>query len=49
MKACDNCSKELSKFSFFSPGKKIYMCNSAILCADCFTKISAREQLEEKA
>jgi hypothetical protein len=46
-KSCDNCSRELAKFSFFSPDKKIYMYNNAVLCSDCFRKISAREQLEE--
>ncbi len=47
MKSCDNCSKELSKFALFSPGKKIHMYNNAMLCLDCFRKINAREQLEE--
>jgi len=45
-KHCDNCSAELAKFSMFSPAKKIYRFNNAILCLDCFRKISAREQLE---
>jgi hypothetical protein len=45
-KSCDNCTTELSKFSLFSPSKKIYRYNNAILCQDCFKKINAREQLE---
>lgn len=46
-KSCDNCAKELSKFTFFSPYKKIYRYNNAVLCLDCFIKISERRQLEE--
>jgi hypothetical protein len=47
IKSCDNCSKALAKFSTYSPSKKIYRYNNAMLCSDCFKKISAREQLEE--
>jgi hypothetical protein len=49
-KHCDNCSKELSKFSFFTPyKKKIYRFNSAVLCRTCFDEISSRhQQLEEE-
>jgi len=47
MNSCDNCFAELLKFSFFSPSKKIHRYNNAILCQECFAKISAREQLEE--
>jgi len=46
-KKCDNCSKELTKFALFSPDKKIYMYNNAMLCSTCFAKIRAREQLNE--
>lgn len=46
-KSCDNCSRELAKFSFFSLVKRVYMYNNAMLCQDCFKKISAREQFEE--
>ena len=46
-KSCDNCTKELSKFAFFSPYKKIYRHNNAILCLHCFIEISKREHLEE--
>jgi hypothetical protein len=46
-KRCDNCSKELSKLALFSPNKKIYRYNNAILCLSCFVKIKERQQLEE--
>jgi hypothetical protein len=46
-KSCDNCSAELAKFSLFTPDKKIYRYNNAMLCLDCFRKISNREQIEE--
>jgi len=46
-KSCDNCYRELVKYSFFSSDKKIYRYNNALLCLDCFNKISNREQIEE--
>jgi hypothetical protein len=48
-KSCDNCSAELSKLSLFNPNKKIYRYNNAILCINCYRKISSREQLKEEA
>jgi hypothetical protein len=48
-KSCDNCSAELSKFSFFNPNKKIHRYNNAMLCMICYRKISSREQLKEEA
>jgi hypothetical protein len=50
-KQCDNCSKELSKFTFFSSDKsKIYRYNSAILCRTCFDGVRSRrrKKLEEE-
>ncbi|MDQ3852449.1 MAG: hypothetical protein M3299_06415 [Thermoproteota archaeon] len=50
-KYCDNCSRELSKFSFFSSNKnKIYRYNSAVLCWTCFDKVRSRhrQQLEKE-
>jgi len=46
-KKCDNCSAELAKFTFFNADKKIYRHNSAMLCLECYQKISNREQLPE--
>jgi hypothetical protein len=48
-KSCDNCSVELSKLSLFNPNKKIYRYNNAMLCINCYRKISSREQLKEEA
>ncbi len=50
-KYCDNCLRELSKFSFLNHDKKkIYRYNSAILCRTCFEEISSRsQQLEEES
>ncbi len=50
-KYCDNCLRELSKFSFFNHDKKkIYRYNSAMLCRTCFEQISSRsQQLEEES
>jgi len=50
-KQCDNCSKELSKFSFFSSeNKKIYRYNSAVLCWSCFNEVRSHHhhQLEKE-
>jgi hypothetical protein len=47
-KSCDNCSAELSKFSLFNPNKKIYRYNNAMLCINCYRKISSREPLKEE-
>jgi len=49
-KQCDNCSKELSKFTFFNSERKIYRYNNAMLCRTCFEEIknSHRQQLEEE-
>jgi uncharacterized CHY-type Zn-finger protein len=50
-KQCDNCSRELSKFTFFNAAKKkIYRYNSAILCGTCFDEVRSRsrKQLEEE-
>jgi hypothetical protein len=50
-KYCDNCLRELSKFSFLNHDKKkIYRYNSAMLCRSCFEEISSRsQQLEEES
>ncbi len=51
-KYCDNCLRELSKFSFLNHDKKkIHRYNSAILCRTCFEEISSRssQQLEEES
>lgn len=50
-KYCDNCLKELSKFSFLNHDKKkIYRYKSAMLCHSCFEEISSRsQQLEEES
>jgi hypothetical protein len=48
IKRCDNCATELSRFSFLK-NRKIYRFNNVILCLDCFTKISQRKHVEEKA
>ena len=47
-KSCDNCFVELSKFSLFTPNKKIYRYNNAVLCISCYRKISSRDQLKEE-
>jgi hypothetical protein len=51
-KQCDNCLRELSKFSFLTHDKKkkIYRYNSGVLCRTCFEEVSSRshQQLEEE-
>jgi hypothetical protein len=48
-KQCDNCSRELSKFSLFNHAKKkIYRYNSAILCRTCFDELSSHHRQLEK-
>jgi hypothetical protein len=48
-KQCDNCSKELSKSSFFNPAKKVYRYNTVMLCQTCFEDIiSHRDQQLKK-
>jgi hypothetical protein len=49
-KYCDNCLRELSKFSFLNHDKKkIYRYNTAMLCRTCFEEISSRKQLQEES